>query len=120
MPLESLAGRHFLILGASDGMGYAVAEYLLRSGSIVTICARNAEKLEMARRQMLADSGAGSERLRARPVDARDTASVDEAFALAADAGGTVNGVFIVAAARSTSRCWRTRPRSSPRNMRST
>src|SRR5262245_62158292 len=97
MPLESLAGRHFLILGGSDGMGYAVAEYLLRSDAVVTICARNADKLESARRQMLAETGADLARLRASSVDARDPASVDQAFALAADGDGQVNGVFIVA-----------------------
>ena len=36
MPIDSIRGRHFLVLGGSDGMGYATASYLLAAGGIVT------------------------------------------------------------------------------------
>lgn len=58
MPLESLQGRHFLVLGGSDGMGYATASYLLAAGGIVTICGRSEKKLEAAHERMLSESGA--------------------------------------------------------------
>jgi len=58
VPLESLQGRHFLVLGGSDGMGYATASYLLAAGGIVTICGRSEKKLEAAHERMLSESGA--------------------------------------------------------------
>jgi NAD(P)-dependent dehydrogenase (short-subunit alcohol dehydrogenase family) len=97
MPLESLAGRHFLVLGGSDGMGYATAAYLLKAGGIVTICGRSEDKLKAAHARMLSETGADKASLRSTRVDARDTASVDAATALAADGAGEIDGVFVTA-----------------------
>lgn len=97
MQLDSLVGRHHLVLGASDGMGYAVASELLQSGSIVTICARTAAKLESARQRMLADTGADPDFLRSVAVDARDPMAVEKAIAHAAGGSGRIDGVFVVA-----------------------
>ena len=97
MPLESLEGRHILILGGSDGMGYATADYLLRAKSDVTICARTASKLEAARDRLLSETGASPDQLRAMPADARDAAAVEKATAHATKASGELDGVFVVA-----------------------
>lgn len=97
MPLESLEGRHILILGGSDGMGYATADYLLRAGSNLTICARTESKLKAAHDRLLDETGAAAHRLRAMPADACDAAAVEKATALAADESGALDGVFIVA-----------------------
>lgn len=97
MPLESLAGRHFLILGGSSGMGYATAAHLLRSKSVVTIGARNGERLAAAHDRLLKETGAESSRLRSKPVDAREPAAVEAAVAHAAGPSGELDGVFIIA-----------------------
>ncbi|RYD86978.1 MAG: SDR family NAD(P)-dependent oxidoreductase, partial [Sphingomonadales bacterium] len=97
MPLESLAGHHFLVLGGSDGMGYATAAYLLKAGGIVTIGGRSEDKLKAAHARMLSETAAHKASLRSTRVDARDTASVDAATALAADGAGEIDGVFVTA-----------------------
>jgi NAD(P)-dependent dehydrogenase (short-subunit alcohol dehydrogenase family) len=97
MPLDSLKGRHVAILGGSDGIGYATAAYLLRSGAIVTICGRTEGKLAAARERMLSETEVPADHLRSAPVDARDFASVDEVVALAANADGQLDGIFVVA-----------------------
>ena len=40
-----LKGKRAFVLGASTGIGYAVAEELIREGATVAICARNEERL---------------------------------------------------------------------------
>jgi NAD(P)-dependent dehydrogenase (short-subunit alcohol dehydrogenase family) len=99
MPLDSIEDRHFLILGASSGMGYASAAYLLRAKGIVTICGRNPEKLAKAHETMLEECGAAPDRLRSIVSDATQPDAVEEAFALAARPDGTLDGVFVVAGA---------------------
>ena len=39
-------GNTVLITGGAQGIGYAMAEYLLESGNTIIICDRNEEKLE--------------------------------------------------------------------------
>lgn len=96
MPLESLENRHYLILGGSSGMGYATAACLLRSRSIVTIAARDIDKLTAARARLLRDTGAAPGRLRTHSVDARDPVAVEAAVATAESATGQLDGVFVV------------------------
>lgn len=97
MLLESLAGRHYLVLGGSSGMGYATAAYLLSSNSVVTIGARTPDKLAAAHDRMLAETGAHPDRLRSHPVDALDSAAVAAIVAKAASGSGELDGVFVVA-----------------------
>jgi NAD(P)-dependent dehydrogenase (short-subunit alcohol dehydrogenase family) len=97
MPLDSLQGRHILVLGGSDGMGYATSSYLLRSKANVTICARTASKLEAAHHRLLGETGAAPDQLRSMALDARDAAAVDKSVALAANTSGELDGVFVVA-----------------------
>ena len=47
MDLE-LTGRVAIVCGASQGMGRAVAEGLAAEGARLALCARNADKLELA------------------------------------------------------------------------
>jgi NAD(P)-dependent dehydrogenase (short-subunit alcohol dehydrogenase family) len=97
MPLESVKDRHILILGGSDGMGYGVADYLLRSGAVVTVSARTAPKLEAARDRLLKETGAAVDHLRAIAGDAQDAASVETSVAHAANVSGALDGIFVVA-----------------------
>ena len=60
MVVESLEGQNVLVLGGSDGMGYATAAHLLRSKANVTITGRTADKLERARQRLIAETGAGA------------------------------------------------------------
>ena len=43
-------GNTILITGGSQGIGYAMAEYLLESGNTIIICGRNEAKLEEAKK----------------------------------------------------------------------
>lgn len=52
-----LNGRSVVVTGASRGIGFAIARAFAAEGARLTICARNAEALESARRQ-LADASA--------------------------------------------------------------
>lgn len=47
-----LKGKRALVMGASSGLGRAVAERLIAEGAIVAICARNEEKLRKAAKEM--------------------------------------------------------------------
>jgi NAD(P)-dependent dehydrogenase (short-subunit alcohol dehydrogenase family) len=48
-----------VVTGGGSGIGLAVARRLCQSGRRVVLCGRDAAKLELARRQVLADGGAG-------------------------------------------------------------
>jgi NAD(P)-dependent dehydrogenase (short-subunit alcohol dehydrogenase family) len=97
MPLDSLQGRHILVLGGSSGMGYATSSYLLRSKANVTICARTADKLDAAHQRLLSETDAAPDQLRSMPLDARDAAAVAKSVELAANSAGELDGVFVVA-----------------------
>ncbi|WP_116134827.1 SDR family oxidoreductase [Tropicimonas sp. IMCC34043] len=78
-----LKGRTAFVLGASSGLGEAIAETLAREGANVILAARNSDALEatVARLQPQSDGN-----LTAMPVDLADAASVDRAIiALKAD-----------------------------------
>lgn len=55
---QDMAGRVALISGGSDGIGLATAGLLARRGATVVICARRAERLEEARREIADAPGA--------------------------------------------------------------
>jgi NAD(P)-dependent dehydrogenase (short-subunit alcohol dehydrogenase family) len=112
MPRGALESRHILVLGGSDGMGYATAEYLLRSGAVVTVSARTASKLEAARDRLLSETGAAPDHLRAIAGDACDAESVDKSVAHAANASGTLDGIFVVAGGGSFAAVTRNTPQS--------
>lgn len=72
-PIKDWAGRRVWIVGASTGIGAALAEVLARAGARVALSARSADKLEA-----LAARLPGSLAL---PLDVRDAAALATAFA---------------------------------------
>ena len=47
-----IAGRAAIVCGASQGMGRAIAQGLVEEGGLVTLCARDPEKLEKAAEEL--------------------------------------------------------------------
>ena len=47
-----LKGKRALVMGASQGLGYAIAEALVKEGATVTICSRSEERLATAAKKM--------------------------------------------------------------------
>jgi len=71
-------GKHVWIVGASSGIGAALASHLTQRGTVVALSARRAEPLEA----MLADAPDGSVAL---PLDVTDELSVNSAVASLSD-----------------------------------
>jgi NAD(P)-dependent dehydrogenase (short-subunit alcohol dehydrogenase family) len=69
-----LTGQVALITGSSRGLGFLLARELVREGCRVVICARNAEQLERARREL---DGGGADVL-AVPCDITDREQVQD------------------------------------------
>jgi len=53
-----LKGRTALVCGASQGLGYAIAEAVAAEGAAVTICSRSEERIERARHAIAEATGA--------------------------------------------------------------
>lgn len=47
-----LKGKRALVMGASAGLGYAIADTLVKEGATVTICSRSEERLAAAAKKM--------------------------------------------------------------------
>ena len=54
---ESLGGKHVLITGASSGIGHAAAIKIAAAGGVPLLVARNVEKLEEVRAEIVAGGG---------------------------------------------------------------
>ena len=85
--MNSLAGRHHIVTGASTGIGRAAALMLGARGARVSLIARSADKLE----SLAAEIGAGA---RTFPADVADRAALVAAFAAAEAALGPTEGLF--------------------------
>lgn len=86
MTLREWSGKTYWLVGASDGLGAALAEVMSRSGAELVLSARSSEKLaEMVARL----PGAA----RSVPMDIADDASV----AAAAQEVGAVDGIVLLA-----------------------
>jgi NADP-dependent 3-hydroxy acid dehydrogenase YdfG len=84
--VRDFAGRRYWLVGASEGLGQALAERLSAAGAEVILSARNADRL--------AEVAAGLPgRALAVPVDVADSASVRAAAA----AAGSLDGVVFLA-----------------------
>jgi hypothetical protein len=62
----SYAGKHVLVTGGSEGIGFELAERFLSDGAVVSILARSQDKLDNAKCQLLVrllDSCGGHTRL---------------------------------------------------------
>ena len=68
-----LRGRAAAVAGASSGLGLAIARSLAAEDADVAICARDPERLEAAAAEL---DAIGDGRVRATPVDVRDTDAV--------------------------------------------
>tara|TARA_B100000902_G_C27202069_1_gene859604 strand:+ start:85 stop:1062 length:978 start_codon:yes stop_codon:yes gene_type:complete len=71
---HDLAGRHFMITGASSGLGEESARALSQAGATVTLLARNIEKLEAAKERI--QGSVPSADLRIGVVDLADLTSI--------------------------------------------
>ena len=71
--LPNLDGRHFLITGATSGIGKEAARELVRAGAKVTITGRSQEKVEKVRKEL------ASERVSSLLLDLADLTSVRKA-----------------------------------------
>jgi NAD(P)-dependent dehydrogenase (short-subunit alcohol dehydrogenase family) len=56
---EELSGKHVLITGASSGIGWAAALKVAAAGGVPLLVARNVEKLEELRAEIVAGAGDG-------------------------------------------------------------
>jgi len=86
--VKDWVGKKYWVVGASEGLGEALAHKVSQAGAEVFVSARNAEKLA----EVVADLPGAATAL---PMDIRDTASVKAA----AEAIGQVDGVILVAGA---------------------
>ena len=84
--MRNWAGKRYWLVGASEGLGLALAQTLSRAGAEVILSARSADRLAEAVASLPGKA-------RAVPCDVSDTASVRAA----ADAVGEVDGVVYLA-----------------------
>jgi 3-oxoacyl-[acyl-carrier protein] reductase len=75
-----IAGKRALVIGASKGIGFAVARRLAQEGARVTIVARSAEALEQARTKLGAE-------VKAACADVTRPATLPQAVAIATEGG---------------------------------
>lgn len=87
MTASRISGKTFWLVGASEGLGRAVAHELVARGARVIVSARSAARLE----QLACELG---EAARAVPVDVSDAKSVRAA----AEAAGEIDGMVYLAA----------------------
>lgn len=91
---ERQKGQHFLVTGASSGIGRAVALRLGAEGANVSLLARRGDLLEQVAAEVI-EAGAGLAHVLV--ADVRDQASLDAAVDEAADALGPLRGVVATA-----------------------
>lgn len=97
-----LQGKRSLVLAASGGLGYAVAEALAREGARVALCSRDADRATAAAARIAAATGAEAHGFAADVADPDSLARLfDDALAalggldvLVANAGGPPPGGF--------------------------
>jgi NAD(P)-dependent dehydrogenase (short-subunit alcohol dehydrogenase family) len=82
---QLLAGRSAVITGASEGLGLQIARSYVAAGANVLMCARDPQRLETARLEVL-DLAPRDQRVLAIPADVSSPADVDRLVACAFDA----------------------------------
>ncbi|MHB1017326.1 MAG: SDR family oxidoreductase [Coriobacteriia bacterium] len=83
--------KHVVITGASSGMGLASAELAASAGAHVSLIARDAIRLEVAREAVHARAPRADQRVAALPCDVADREQIERAIADAASASGPVD-----------------------------
>lgn len=84
---NDLNGKRFLVGGASQGLGYAIAKQLIESGASVTLTARRSERLKRAAETLGGNATAIG-------ADLGDAAEVSE-LARRAGADGSLDGIVV-------------------------
>ncbi|WP_026224644.1 SDR family NAD(P)-dependent oxidoreductase [Methyloversatilis thermotolerans] len=97
-PLHDWVGRRVWIVGASTGIGAALAQRLIAAGARVALSARSADRL-----RELAAASADATVL---PLDASDPAALRAAVRTLHDAWGGLDAVFFLAARYAPVRAW--------------
>ena len=82
-----LAGRRALVTGGSKGLGFAIAQELVREGAHVAICSRSEDEVRGRRR----GAGPGGTTVHAQAADVTDPAQVRDFVARSAEALGGVD-----------------------------
>lgn len=82
--MERFAGRHVVVTGGGVGIGKAIAERLAAEGAVLTLLARDLERVSA----VAAELGGGAVR-----CDISDRAAVDAAFAAAAAERGPIHAL---------------------------
>ncbi len=77
-----LDNRNAFITGGSSGIGFAIAESFLKNGASVTICARNRERLEIAKQQLIAKCNCKEEKICILKLDISDVSNMKEELSL--------------------------------------
>ncbi|RBQ16888.1 3-oxoacyl-ACP reductase [Spongiactinospora rosea] len=88
-----LAGKVAIVGGGSDGLGYAIADRLLREGALVTIFARRAEKIAAAAARLAGEYGA--ERVLGLAADCSVAADIDQVTAATLERFGPAVHVLV-------------------------
>ena len=86
--MKNLQGKTALITGGSKGIGYGIAESMLKEGMNVAITSRSAESAEAAARQL---SGVGPGKLIALVADVQDMAAQQKAVEKTLEAFGQLD-----------------------------
>lgn len=98
-PLRDWSGKRVWIIGASSGIGAAVACALLAQGARVALSARSAPELE----RIAAPHGAAAMAL---PLDVTDAAAAEAALGRIVEAWGGIDFVLLCAGTHQPVRAW--------------
>lgn len=87
----NLKEKHILITGGGSGLGLDMAGRFAESGATVSICGRNADKLDQAREKILRRSE--NEQVFTCPADVRNFEEVEEMITALEKQGGLITGL---------------------------